>query len=405
MTRFFALVGIMVWMSAALADDTIYTDPDKAAADFPFQGEYVGKVWNGEAAVKVGLQVGTLGESHYHATLYLGGLPGEGWDKKRRFSVDGKIEDGTLVFDLLASKVKIKDGVGVATNNADPSEPFRLDKVKRSSPTLGAKPPKGAVVLFDGKSADAFDGGKMTEDGLLEPGCTSKQKFGSCKLHIEFRTPLQLSDRYFSVFGQLGRGNSSFFVGGRYPVTSLDSFGLNPYNDSTLACAKLNTRRPDVDMCLPPLTWQTYDIDYIAAKFDGKKLVKSGRMTILHNGVVIHEDIELPEWEAVKPGPIQLVETSSPVRYRNIWVVDIEGEERERNKRAVEDALTRTWEDPTGKFKVNARLTAVLPGPVAQLTKDDGKVIKVKLFQLKTADRKWIIESGNALLEKLKEFK
>ena len=120
-------------------------------------------------------------------------------------------------------------------------------------------------MLFDGKSADAFKGGKMTEDGLLMQGCTSKQKFGSCKVHIEFRTPYQPEDR-----GQ-ARGNSGIYVGARYECQMLDSFGLKGENNE---CGGLySVKAPDVNMCLPPLAWQTYDIDYTAAKYEGDKLV------------------------------------------------------------------------------------------------------------------------------------
>jgi hypothetical protein len=178
-------------------------------------------------------------------------------------------------------------------------------------------------VLFDGKSADAFVGGKMTDDGLLEQGCTSKQKFGSCKVHIEFRLPYQPEDR-----GQ-ARGNSGVYVGARYECQMLDSFGLKGENNE---CGGLySVKAPDVNMCLPPLAWQTYDIDYTAAKYEGDKLVANPRVTIAHNGVVIHNDVELPGERSTtaapnkpgpEPGPIYLQDHGNPVRYRNIWVVE-----------------------------------------------------------------------------------
>ena len=163
----------------------------------------------------------------------------------------------------------------------------------------------------------------MTDDGLLMQGCTSKQKFGSCLVHIEFRTPYQPEDR-----GQ-GRGNSGIYVGARYECQMLDSFGLEGKDNE---CGGLySVKAPDVNMCLPPLTWQTYDIDYTAAKFEGDKLVANPRVTIKHNGVVVHDDVELPGERSTtaapnkpgpEPGPIYLQDHGNPLRYRNIWVVE-----------------------------------------------------------------------------------
>ncbi len=314
-------LGSLLIAAAALAAGPTYTYPDKTDADFPFQGEYVGKLKVGDGEVTVGLQVIALGKGKFKAVGYPGGLPGEGWDKEHKHETDGELKDGVLVFNGDEAGAKIKDGVAMIADK-EGKELGKLDKISRSSPTLGAKPPEGAVVLFDGKSADAFDGGKV-EDGLLVQGCQSKQKFGSCKLHIEFRTPYQPEDR-----GQ-GRGNSGIYVGGRYECQMLDSFGLKGENNE---CGGLySVKAPDVNMCLPPLSWQTYDIDYTAAKYEGDKLVANPRVTISHNGVVIHKDVELPGERSTtaapngpgpEPGPIYLQDHGNPLRYRNIWVVE-----------------------------------------------------------------------------------
>ncbi|MCI0358426.1 MAG: DUF1080 domain-containing protein [Planctomycetaceae bacterium] len=308
--------------STAIAAGPTYTDPDKTDADFPFQGEYVGKVKTDDGEVTVGLQVIALGKGEFHAVGYHGGLPGDGWNKETKREADGKLTDGAAVFAVDDAVAKVKDGV-VTITNKDGVDLGKLDKIHRASTTLGAKPPEGAVVLFDGKSADAFEGGKMTEDGLLMQGCTSKQKFGSCKVHIEFRTPYQPEDR-----GQQ-RGNSGIYVGARYECQMLDSFGLKGEDNE---CGGLySVKAPDVNMCLPPLAWQTYDIDYTAAKYEGVKLVANPRVTISHNGVVIHSDVELPGERSTtaapnkpgpEPGPIYLQDHGNPLRYRNIWVVE-----------------------------------------------------------------------------------
>jgi len=198
-----------------------------------------------------------------------------------------------------------------------------LRKITRKSSTLGQKPPEGAVVLFDGTSVDAFEGGRMS-DGLLMEGATSKQKFGDHTLHIEFRLPYQPESR-----GQ-GRGNSGAYLQGRYEVQVLDSFGLEGKDNE---CGGIYERKaPDVNMCYPPLAWQTYDIDFTAARYgeDGE-LASPPRLTVRHNGRLIHDDFELPNDERTRaapvpagpePGPLFLQDHGSPVRYRNIWVVE-----------------------------------------------------------------------------------
>ncbi|HEX5106579.1 MAG TPA: DUF1080 domain-containing protein [Pirellulaceae bacterium] len=326
----FARCGFAVFMAmvalgfAELAQaGPAYADPDKADADFAYQGEYVGKLKSDDGNdVTVGLQIIALGQGKFHAVGYGGGLPGDGWDMENKKEADGELKDGAATFEGDEAKASVKDGVATIMTK-DGKELGKLDKVSRSSPTLGAKPPEGAVVLFDGKSADAFDGGKLSDDGLLMQGCTSKQKFGSCKLHIEFRLPYMPEDR-----GQ-ARGNSGIYVGGRYECQMLDSFGLTGENNE---CGGLySVKAPDVNMCLPPLAWQTYDIDYTAAVFEGDKLVKNPRVTISHNGVVIHKDVELPGERSTtaapnkpgpEPGPVYLQDHGNPVRYRNVWVVE-----------------------------------------------------------------------------------
>jgi hypothetical protein len=153
-------------------------------------------------------------------------------------------------------------------------------------------------------------------------GINSKSTFRDFTIHVEFRIPFEPTKR-----GQ-GRGNSGLYLQGRYEVQMLDSFGLEGRNNE---CGGIyGIKDPDVNMALPPLAWQTYDIDYTAAKFDAaSKKIANARITVKHNGVVIHQDVELPKGttaapvkEGPEPGPIHLQDHGNPVRYRNIWVVE-----------------------------------------------------------------------------------
>ncbi|MCE9529041.1 MAG: DUF1080 domain-containing protein [Planctomycetales bacterium] len=314
-----ALLGIAP--SVVFAAGPTYTDPAKADADFAYQGEYSGTLTSDGNEVKVGVQIIALGKGKFHGIGFHGGLPGEGGDKEKKVEGDGELKDGVLV-------IKGPDGgyakvaKEVATlYSMDDKEVGKLKKIARANPYLGAKPPEGAVILFDGNT-NGFEGGKV-EDGLLAPAVTSKQKFGSHKLHIEFRIPYQPEDR-----GQ-GRGNSGIYLQGRYEVQMLDSFGLEGKDNE---CGGIySVKAPDVNMCLPPLAWQTYDIEYTAAKYEGDKVVSKPKVTVLHNGVVIHKDVELPSDRNTtaapvkagpEAGPIYLQDHGNPVRYRNIWVVE-----------------------------------------------------------------------------------
>ena len=169
--------------------------------------------------MKFGVQVIALGDGKFHSVAYHGGLPGDGWDGATKFEADGETKDGVTRFHGEHATARSKTACCAITANAGDLL-GELKKVDRKSPTLGAAPPAGAVVLFDGKSPDEFVGGKMTDDGLLIAGSTSNQKFQSCQLHVEFLLPFMPQAR-----GQ-GRGNSGCYLQGRYEVQMLDSFGL-----------------------------------------------------------------------------------------------------------------------------------------------------------------------------------
>jgi hypothetical protein len=297
-----------------------YDDPKKVDDDYAFQGEYTAEIETDDGELKVGAQVIALGDGKFQLVGYRGGLPGDGWDKSDRKTADGERSGGTVKFSIDDNNVEVREGSFVVTG-ANGDRRAELKKVERKSPTLGKKPPEGAVVLFDGKNTDAWQKARMTEDGLLIQGATSKQKFGSHTLHIEFRLPYQPHAR-----GQ-ARGNSGIYLQGRYEVQMLDSFGLEGKNNE---CGGVYTiAEPSVNMCFPPLAWQTYDIEYTAAVFDGDKKTNNARITVYHNSTTIHDNVELthattasPLKEGPEPGPVYLQDHGNPVRYRNIWVVE-----------------------------------------------------------------------------------
>jgi hypothetical protein len=294
-------------------------DLKKAGPDFVIQGEYSGENSEGD---KVGLNIIALGDGKFQGVGFTGGLPGNGWDEGEKLAFIIKGDGEKMVFtdpDTNEYEVKIKNGKLMAW--LEGNKFAELKKVIRKSPTLGAKPPKGAVVLFDGTTVDKFKNAKLSEDKLLIPRADSIQRFGSHKLHIEFFLPFKPKAR-----GQ-GRGNSGCYLQGRYEVQVLDSFGLEGRNNE---CGGIySIKAPDLNMCYPPLSWQTYDIEFTAAKFkDGKKM-EDARMTVLHNGVKIHDNVKLPKRttasplpEGPEPGYLHLQDHGNPVRYRNIWVVE-----------------------------------------------------------------------------------
>jgi hypothetical protein len=258
----------------------------------------------------------------------------------------GKEADGKVAFTGKATAGKLKGTEWAATVEGEKfagtfqgeaSGTFALKKVVRLSPTLGAKPPEGAVVLFDGTCLDEW----QTQQGKDSPwkllpeakamevrggGVISRKKFGDCKLHLEFRTPFMPKAR-----GQ-GRGNSGVYLQGRYEVQVLDSYGLS--GESNECGGIYGCGKPIVNMCAPPLQWQTYDITFTAPRFDkeGKK-VKNATVTVLHNGVLVQDKTEVPapttaHWggDPKEPGGVHLQDHGNPVQYRNIWVVETKGE-------------------------------------------------------------------------------
>lgn len=281
-----------------------WTDPSKAAADDPdfnIQGEYLDK--------KSGVQVVALSKGKFYLSKFSGGLPGAGWDQSQP-------EVATL------DRAEVEKQIN------------SLKKVIRKSPTLGAKAPEGAVILFEGEANSLIKG--EIKNGLLWAGSETTGEYGNFHLHVEFRLPYKPSAPPSSQ----DRGNSGLYLQNRYETQVLDTFGLVPtkeWNQLPLQsepaqwCGSFyKVKTPDTPMCLPPLTWQTYDIDFTAPKFDasGKKIANT-RITIVHNGVKIHDDVEMPigtgagaKRPEVAKGPIIFQGHGNPTAYRNVWLVE-----------------------------------------------------------------------------------
>ncbi|MFO0809207.1 MAG: DUF1080 domain-containing protein [Gemmataceae bacterium] len=326
MKKWFALIGLLALLPAVQSQppkrrveiQTVkietFTDATKAGPDFAVQGEYVGEAPDG---TKIGSHVVADGEGKFSGKSYKDGLPGDGWDGTTTWKHSGTTDNGVARIDSEQAKSIFENGKLKVTLNDGGT--FTLTRIIRKSPTEGQKPPANAVVLFDGTKADAWEKGELVEGNLLKMGVTSKQKFGDCTMHVEFRTPFMPLAR-----GQ-ARGNSGVYVNGCYEVQVLDSFGLEPKNNE---CAGLYQQAdPTINMCYPPLSWQTYDIDFTAPKYNDGKKTSNARITVKHNGVVVQNNVELKQetpggvQKEAATGPIHLQNHSNPVYYRNIWVV------------------------------------------------------------------------------------
>jgi len=258
--------------------------------------------------------------------------------------LNGRAEFEGNVFDITSA---VKAGKftgkfkGSAADGQNVSGTFTMEKIIRLSPTLRAKPPEGAVVLFDGKKASLNTNWQMSnprrgaekiqwvvKGGAMEvkprsSGIITKKKFGDVKLHLEFRTPFMPDAR-----GQ-GRGNSGVYLQGRYEVQILDSYGLQGKDNECGGIYKVG--KPLVNMCAPPTQWQTYDITFRAPRFknNGEK-VHGALLTVLHNGVLIQDEAEAmgpttaaPDNTETGPGGIYLQDHGNPVQYRNVWLVEL----------------------------------------------------------------------------------
>jgi len=286
-----------------------HLEPEQGGRDYQLQGEY--------ASESFGAQVIARGHGRFLAMLHEGGLPGAGAGPGLPASATGR-DDGQAVTLTGDFDGTVKDGtLRVKTAKGESAV---LRKLERVSPTLGAGPPPGAVVLFGAPDLAAFASGKLDPRGFLAAGAKTRERFGSFTLHVEFRTPFMPDAR-----GQF-RGNSGVYLQDRYEIQILDSFGLAPEKNECGAIYEQHA--PDVNMSFPPLAWQTYDIEFEAARFDEKGAKTAPAVvTVRQNGVLVQDQVALAgptgrgEPEGPDPGPIVFQDHWNPVVFKNLWLV------------------------------------------------------------------------------------
>lgn len=309
-------------------------------------GKMFAKVYSVKGAYKVSLVKSPISRDAPVATLNgeksgdVLNLSGDGWS--------GKIVEGKLSVEKGADK-------------------YDMRPYARTSPTINAAPPKGAIVLYDGKNLDAWkkvmekdwlegvtpaDNFKILPGGALQvvphdagkhESLITKQKFGDCKLHLEFRLEGDVT-------------NGGVYMMSRYELNIKDAFGVpgTPIGFGNVSDPK--DLYPDVNVAFPPMQWQTFDIDWRAPRFDasGTKKIENARITLVHNGVTIYKDVEIKSLKGsvgrlgdAGVGPIYLQEHGNPYQLRNIWIVDKTLKGTENFQTVVTDKKAAVDEDET----------------------------------------------------------
>ena len=308
----------------------VYSDPEHVDADFKFQGEYSGMIGG---AAKLGAQVRSLGNGAFRTMFFAGGLPGNGWDGKTIIQkapntdssvpTDTKLDRDKVVIEQVYKGVCNGETISGKTDTGDK---VRVETRIRRSPTLGAPAPAGAIVLFDGTNLDEWQpGARMTPQKWITSagvGATTKRKFQDFTFHVEFMISYMPETQ--TIYQ---RPNSGVYLQERYEIQILDSFGVvMGKHDCGVLYAQIT---PAINMCYPPLTWQTYDIDFTAARYDatGHKTIL-GRCTVKFNGVTILDDVEIMDStpggveESPAPAGIYLQAHGHPVFFKNVWIVE-----------------------------------------------------------------------------------
>lgn len=238
--------------------------------------------------------------------------------------------------------------VGYSDTPVLPGQKWKVHDIDRPRPRMVTpaavigQPPSDAIVLFDGKDLSQWENWKgktatpaawKVENGYMEivPGTgalQTKEKFGDVQLHLEWSAPVTPSG------DSQWRANSGVLLMNRYEIQVLDCWENPTYADGQ-AASIYGQYPPLVNACRKPGEWQTYDIIWLAPRFEGEKLVRPAIVTVLHNGVVVHHATELmgatqhrilPSYTPHPPvGPLRLQDHGDLVRYRNIWYRPLKG--------------------------------------------------------------------------------
>ncbi len=197
------------------------------------------------------------------------------------------------------------------------------------------KRPEGAVQLVGETEHQFVPAGKepslwVFKDGVLTASpkwdsVVTKTPYRDFQMHVEFN----VNDVPNAMRGE-DNGNSGIYIQQRYEVQILNSFGVSA-EDYTPAYAGsiYKIKKPDQLVSKKAGEWQTYDIVFRSARFDGETKTEDARITVYHNGVLIHDDFAIPkktgagQKEGPEPGLIKLQGHNNPVQYRNIWIKEL----------------------------------------------------------------------------------
>ena len=299
----------------------------------PYMGEYKGTYHpDGKTTMQATAQVIAEGDDVYYR-IVIKAIPNEENQDGADIEIHGNRKGSTVHIgdraggyhwagQIQNGHISVRSGYG---------QHFELDKFVPKSPKEGLKPPQGAVVLLPFKDGTKPDTSAWTnsqwkrlDNGAMQVNKGSnntKEQFGDIEhFHLEFKLPLEPNNR-----GQ-GRANSGVYFAGQFEVQVLDSFGLVHTSGD---CAGLyNVARARVNACLPPETWQTYDVKFRTPRLNTDGSVKeNARITVYQNGIKVHDDVEIPysgnRWKGKSEatGPIHLQDHGHPIQYRNIWLL------------------------------------------------------------------------------------
>jgi hypothetical protein len=365
MALFFPMLAATLAQQPEPGADTLKKlfDATTIGSEAKYQGEYVGTL----AGKPVAAQVVARGDRCFHALVLDGGLPGEGWNAGRYLL----LESEPLAANRVAFHSAGDDGAsavlepsGFTLKRSGKSAVLR--RVERKSPTLGLAAPAGATVLFDARkgtaSLAAFEARKDIEglttptlyEGYLMAGAVTKQRFTDYSLHAEFFTGFEPENIPWR------RADSGIYLHSSYEVAIGDSFGFDfdllgsaGPTAPKFFCSQLLQQKFEVfkavkhpstpricgtvftypsrvpNSCLPPLVWQTLDIDFKAPRFDGAGAKLSDAViSVKLNGhvTVDQQGVPRPTPHGFKTesgsGPIWFEAFGRRVLYRNIWLVE-----------------------------------------------------------------------------------